>query len=323
MSQYSDSTFSEDPNSSWFKVFNYIKNGSSVLDVGCSSGNFGKVLIERKNCIVDGVETDKSDYTTAKKRLRNVYNLNIETDSLSDMKEKYDYIYFGDVIEHLYYPVETLNRVKSLLALGGQLIFSIPNMAHISVRLMLLQGDFNYGDTGLLDKTHIHFYTVKEVERILNEADYDLVEFNPVLKDQPIKVIEAELAKVGLKLDDKFLKFTRTTGASIYQIVGIARPAGAGIKRAKMALPESSPVDIFQSLLDDTKNYYEQQLKTQAEHIKKLEAYSKETVEQIKTLHASLAKTDIEIEKLKRWNPRNVARAIKNRATKSPGKRMP
>lgn len=309
MSNYSSSSFSDDPNSSWSKVSDYIKSGATVLDVGCSSGNFGKVLIDNKGCVVDGVELDANDYKLAKTKLRNVFNLNIETDDLGIIKNKYDYIYFGDVIEHLVWPVATLERIKSHLSQKGCLIFSIPNMAHLLSRLMLLQGDFEYGETGLLDKTHLHFYTPNEIERIFALAGYKITYFDPVLKDLPEELIESELGKVGLRMTSEFLEFTRTSQASIYQMVGAAIPATGKIKN--VLLPPSSPVDKFQILLDNTKAHYEAQLRSQKKHIKKIENYAKDAVGKYQQSLNIINEKDNEIASLKQNLIKRVARKIR------------
>ena len=265
MSQYSDSHFSEDSNSSWYKVYSLIKPGSKILDIGCSSGNFGEVLINKKDCIVDGIELDDADYKIAKTKLRNVYKLNIETDDIKFIKDRYDYIYFGDVIEHLVYPSKSLEKVKSLLNSSGSVVFSIPNMSHISVRLMLLSGQFNYGKTGLLDDTHLHFYTHSLVQRVFTEAGYTITKLDPVLIDYPKDLIDQELAKLGLKSTKEFINFISTTEASVYQFVGSAAPTNTKSQKSKV-------LDKFKLYLDETRKYYEDLLKNNNAHIKKLEA---------------------------------------------------
>ena len=135
MSNYSDSSFSEKSvNTSWYKIYKIIPDKSKILDIGCSSGNFGKELIDRKNCIVDGIELDYNDYISAKKNLRKVVNLNIETDEIKGVDNDYDFIYFGDVIEHLVNPSAALAKVKKYLNRTGRILFSIPNMANIAIR---------------------------------------------------------------------------------------------------------------------------------------------------------------------------------------------
>lgn len=245
MSNYSDSSFHENnANTSWYKVFNLIPDKSKVLDVGCSSGNFGLELINRKNCEVDGIEIDSSDYKKAKTKLRNVYQLNIENDSVDNLKDKYDIIYFGDVIEHLVNPVKALKNVKRLLTHNGKVLFSIPNMTHIAVRLLLLKGDFEYTETGLLDKTHLHFYSLDEVYRIFLESGYMVDHIDFVERDYPKSVIKDWLMGIGLEANDKFYTEMSKPEASAFQFVGTAKPA-ANTKPTKRK--QFGPIDLYES----------------------------------------------------------------------------
>ncbi|MGB4800577.1 MAG: glycosyltransferase [Candidatus Saccharimonadales bacterium] len=327
MSNYSESSYSEDPNSSWNKILSYIKPKTVVLDVGCSSGNFGERLIREKKCVVDGIELDKADYEIAKGKLRHVYNLNIESDDLSGLADKYDYVYFGDVIEHLYTPEQSLRRVQQLLKPDGELLFSIPNMAHTLVRLMLLKGDFKYGETGLLDKTHLHFYTIKEVERVFSASGYRIIRFDPVLKDLPREVVAEELKHVGLDNTPKFMDYLKTTEASIYQIVGAAVKNHSRLTNPREKLALSSPADIFQDYLDKTREYYEDRLKDQNKYIREVEEYAKKTagellesMRKIEDLNEKLEKKGMLktfIHKARQNYPRTIENA-KRRAMRSP-----
>lgn len=223
MSNYSDSSFDENnANTSWYKVFHLIPRNSKVLDVGSSSGNFGAELIKRKGCVVDGVEINDADFEEAKKKLNTMYKLNIETDPLDGITNKYDFIYFGDVIEHLVDPIKTLKRIKQLLKPSGKVLFSIPNMAHISVRLLLLMGDFEYTKTGLLDRTHLHFYGLDEVYRVFTEAGYDIDHMDFVKQDYPKPLIKEWLDKAGLQGSDTFYKAMSKPEAAAFQFVGTA-----------------------------------------------------------------------------------------------------
>src|SRR5216117_3169677 len=114
MSNYTDVSYTGDKNTTWFKMFNNIPERSCVLDVGCSSGNFGEVLIKGKSCEVVGVDLDKEDVNRAKKLLKDAYVMNIESDDFSKLG-KFDRIIFADVLEHLQNPVASLMKVKKLL----------------------------------------------------------------------------------------------------------------------------------------------------------------------------------------------------------------
>src|SRR5579863_1154792 len=100
-------------NTSWTKIYEYVRPGSRVLDIGCGDGALGESLIKKKRCQVYGIEIAKDDYKKASKVLNGAYNLNIETDktpsSLAQMK--FDSLILADVIEHFAYPVQTLLRL--------------------------------------------------------------------------------------------------------------------------------------------------------------------------------------------------------------------
>lgn len=270
MSNYSDSMYADNPNSSWYKILHLVEPGSKVLDIGCSSGNFGEALIKDRKCIVDGIELDAKDAKEARKKLRHVFELNIETSPLDEITDTYDYIYFGDVIEHLVDPAKALQRLEVLFAnkKKAKVLFSLPNMSHASVRLMLLNGDFEYGKTGLLDNTHLHFYTLHELNRVFNRAGMEITHFDPVTKDFPATLLDKELEKVGLKNSQKFTNFINSTNASVYQLVGYAQYSA---KPKKVPMEISSPRDGFAVLLQETNKYYEKRIKDSERHIKKLE----------------------------------------------------
>ncbi|MCK9641689.1 MAG: class I SAM-dependent methyltransferase [Prolixibacteraceae bacterium] len=278
MSNYSDSSFGDESaytNTSWYKIFHLVPDKAKVLDVGCSSGNFGVELIKRKNCAVDGIELDDDDYKAAKKKLRKVYNLNIETNNLNDIDKDYDIINFGDVIEHLVDPAKVLKNIKNHLAKNGSVLFSVPNMAHIAIRLELLGGKFEYAETGLLDKTHLHFYTQDEVFNIFSAAGYEIEALDFVTKDYPKKLVERELDKIGIKATDKFYRMIAKPDASAFQFVGIAKPS-TRVKPMKIA--NFSPIDHFEAFYEGTLTNHKLALENRDKEINKLKKELKHSI---------------------------------------------
>ena len=85
-------------------------------------------------------------------------------------RQQFDVILFSDMLEHLTDPLDVLTRHCQLLAPGGQVLISLPNVAIWNVRLALLLGQFEYGDTGTLDRTHMRFFTRRSFRRFLSEA---------------------------------------------------------------------------------------------------------------------------------------------------------
>ena len=111
--------------------------------------------------------------------------------------DRFDVIVFGDVLEHLRDPLVVLRKAKALLADRGSVVASIPNIAHGSVRLALLAGRFDYQELGLLDSTHVRFFTRSSVEDLFREAGLvpiDVRRTTAGFFDTPVPVTEAEFA---------------------------------------------------------------------------------------------------------------------------------
>lgn len=98
----------------------------------------------------------------------------IEQKNLEFQSIKFDYIIFGDVLEHLRDPEGTLEYCKKLLKDDGRIITSIPNLMHFTVMMELLRGNFTYEDVGLLDRTHIHLFTYNEIIRMFERTGYKI-----------------------------------------------------------------------------------------------------------------------------------------------------
>lgn len=154
-------------NDSHVAIINAIKENSIVLDIGCATGLIANILANEKNCQVDGIEYDKEAFEICQKSksFRKVYHFSI-TDKNDEgyqkffkRKPKYDYIILADILEHLVNPWEALINIYECLSEDGKIIISLPNVAHIDIIKGLLNGNFNYNNLGLLDTTHLRFFT--------------------------------------------------------------------------------------------------------------------------------------------------------------------
>lgn len=151
----------------------------SVLEVGCDMGaNLLGIKNRFPNCKIFGLEINKSAVAIGECVADIVWG-NIEEENVP-FTEKFDYIIFGDVLEHLHNPQRTVEYCKSLLNSDGKILASIPNVMHVSVMQQLLRGEFRYTDVGLLDKTHIHLFTAKEIVNMFERAGYELVELSGI-----------------------------------------------------------------------------------------------------------------------------------------------
>nr|WP_188388551.1 class I SAM-dependent methyltransferase [Priestia taiwanensis] len=151
-------------------LLNRIKEGwKEVLDIGCSKGGLG-AAIKEKGIRVSGIEAFEDVASVAKLKLDDVIVGNIETMELPYKAEQFDCIIFGDVLEHLFDPWAVVEKVRPYIKPGGMILTSIPNVAHISVVKSLLNGDWTYEEMGLMDKTHIRFFTYKEIIHLFEGA---------------------------------------------------------------------------------------------------------------------------------------------------------
>ena len=157
------------PNSSHQKVLDYIGRNQIILDVGCSSGYLGKLMKDRGN-VVYGVEMDGPDAAEAKKILDEVIEADLEAVDFPWQNNFFDMVVCADVLEHLREPVKTLRKLQKMLKREGRILVCLPNIAHCSIRMKLLKGEFDYEETGILDRTHLKFYTVKTAKSLLEEA---------------------------------------------------------------------------------------------------------------------------------------------------------
>jgi GT2 family glycosyltransferase/2-polyprenyl-3-methyl-5-hydroxy-6-metoxy-1,4-benzoquinol methylase len=168
-------------NSSHTQMVLLTGENKDVLEVGTSTGYVARVLRER-GCRVTGIEVDTEMAREAEGSVDRMIVGDIESLDLEELlgAQRFDVILFGDVLEHLVDPGGVLRRVTPFLAADGRVVASIPNIAHGSVRLSLLAGDFTYTESGLLDRTHLRFFTRDGVESLFTDAGFDILEWRRV-----------------------------------------------------------------------------------------------------------------------------------------------
>lgn len=167
-----------------------------VLEIGC---DLAATLLEIKNrnraFEIYGVEINENAVELAK-YVANVKYGNIEKLEIP-FDEKFDYIIFGDVLEHLHNTEKVIEFCKSILNPDGYIVASIPNIMHISVMKQLINGMFQYEDMGLLDRTHIHFFTYYEIAKMFLNQGFEMEEIRTtsvVIGDEDEKLIQDLLA---------------------------------------------------------------------------------------------------------------------------------
>jgi 2-polyprenyl-3-methyl-5-hydroxy-6-metoxy-1,4-benzoquinol methylase len=162
-----------------------------LLDVGCSSGDFGAALKKRAPIHVTGIEIDPQAAEQARKKLDLVFGCNLEQAVPEIAPASFDCVVFADVVEHV-------RDSERLICLGAQwvkkdglIIFSIPNVRHLSVLGPLFFNDeWRYQSSGILDQTHVRFYTRKSFLRMLRECGLEVIEEDAILSFRGSRLLD-------------------------------------------------------------------------------------------------------------------------------------
>lgn len=173
-------------NSTWQLAFEEINDKERVLELGCATGYWGTYLKKHKNVEIYGL--DFLEYHVNKAKETNCYNevvqydLNKIDNSLDYLAQSFDKVVILDVLEHLYNPAEVLQWCKKMLKPQGKLIISIPNVAHKTILQQLFLNEFNYTQNGLLDRTHIRFFTLTTFADLLANNGFETIDLKRVME---------------------------------------------------------------------------------------------------------------------------------------------
>jgi SAM-dependent methyltransferase len=162
------------------EVLPFVPHVASVLEVGCGRGGFGSTL--RRSRRIDrlaAIEVHPEAAAEARSYFDHVWCGDFP-DVVDAIAERFDCVLFLDVLEHLVDPWEALRRTRELLKPAGLVVASIPNARVLPVSLGLLRGDWHYQSQGVLDRTHLRFFTRLSIERLAYESGFDLLSIDPI-----------------------------------------------------------------------------------------------------------------------------------------------
>ncbi len=140
-----------------------------VLEIGCGAGELGRLLKER-GCTVAGVELVPEAADVARRHLDRVVTADVEAGPLPFPPRSFDALIFADVLEHLIDPWRVLREGVELLAPGGCVIASVPNVQNADVIWRLLRGRWDYRERGILDRGHLRFFTLQGIRDLFAQA---------------------------------------------------------------------------------------------------------------------------------------------------------
>ncbi|MFO1424650.1 MAG: class I SAM-dependent methyltransferase [Candidatus Competibacteraceae bacterium] len=207
------------------KLARRVRQASQVLDLGAGPGILGRYLAEQLHCMVDGVEYNPAAVAEAAPWYRRLECADLEHINLAECFGdcRYDFIICADILEHLRRPGDLLAQLVDLLAPNGQVLASIPNAAYAGLIAELLAGEFRYRSEGLLDESHLRFFTLASANRLLAEHGLRIVAVDAALRelhhsefaDHPLDTWPPALTRTLLGRPD----------ALVYQFIVTARVA--------------------------------------------------------------------------------------------------
>ncbi len=157
------------------KIYEQIPHGSRVLEIGCADGRLANILTIKKKCKVYCVEKDVAMSCIAKGKCEKMHNVDIEKTPLPFDERYFDCIVMGNVLEHMVDPVKVLKELKRYLSDEGFLIYSVPNIVNWHSRFTIFSGKFEYADSGVFDRTHLHFYNFNAAKRLATDSGYSII----------------------------------------------------------------------------------------------------------------------------------------------------
>lgn len=207
------------------KLLTFVGEEKKVLEVGCAMGFQTRAMNEIQRCQVTGIEIDSDAANHARPYCEDLIVGDIETMDVSQLlhNRQFDVITFADVLEHLKNPTATLHKIRPFLREGGYVLASIPNIVHTAVIYEMARGLFQYRSLGLLDDTHIHFFTRQSIYDTFEKAGYLVV----ALERNYAPASETEF-KTNPETDEdrQFLNYIkqRNSEAETYQFIVKAIP---------------------------------------------------------------------------------------------------
>ena len=193
-------------------LLEYIQGDfNTILDVGCATGSNGRYLLQNNLAKeVIGIEYDDSMAQIASNCISKVFcgDLNNREflENIINKKYNFDYIIFGDVLEHLYNPKKVLVLLKSMLKSNGRIIISIPNIGHIELFIQVfIKGTFPTNERGIFDKTHLRWFTKKDLFDLVKMSNLEVINYKGKLRARDAKGSKFNLGTKILKWINKDL----------------------------------------------------------------------------------------------------------------------
>lgn len=194
-----------------YELIELVLDGDNkILEIGCGEGNTGKALKEQGKAVeVVGIEKIPEVAQVAMEKIDKVIIADVESVEIPFDEGYFDYMIMGDVLEHLYDPWILVNKLAHYVKKGGYIIASIPNVRYWRIiKDLVLKGEWKYCSEGLLDDTHLRFFTKKSIVRLFPSGRFAISRIIPASKPRPQKLSKQRLVnKLTFGLLEDFFTF--------------------------------------------------------------------------------------------------------------------
>lgn len=200
-------------------VVRLVGQHKRVLEIGCGPGSITRILATEGQCNVTGIELDTEAIKKATPFCEKIYQADLNAEHWPTVLEGlagFDVLVAADVLEHLYDPWTVLKRMVPLISDDGYLVISLPHAGHAAVLACLHNGNFEYRDWGLLDRTHIRFFGLKNIEDLFSQADLKIIEVAYVLKQPEETEFAAQWSQLPMPTQQCL---RQSPHATVYQVV--------------------------------------------------------------------------------------------------------
>lgn len=213
-----------------------------VLEIGAGPGSVTRILHNQGNCRVTAVEIDAGYFEKLSPYCEHIHQCDLNDDKWASVVAtdgKFQVVVAADVLEHLQNPEATLRAMKKLVDSDGYVIVSLPHVGHNGIIACMIEGDFAYSNAGLLDKTHLHFFGIENIQRLFDEAGYVILEAEFVV----LKPERTEFADFWQRLPTRQKRcLSQNRYGGIYQVVIKAKPSlphEPSLKLAELPVPSA------------------------------------------------------------------------------------
>ncbi|BCM25280.1 class I SAM-dependent methyltransferase [Methyloradius palustris] len=226
------------------RVVRIVGESKRVLEIGCGPGSITKLLAGVSKCKVTALDIDQESIKKLASICEEVHQADLNDASWPKVlknNQQFEVVVAADVLEHVYEPLKVLKSIKELLDKDGYMVISLPHAGHSVVHACLFDEDFEYLDFGLLDRTHIRFFGIKNIQKLFEDAGMKIVHAEFVVRNPEHTEFSKRWAKTSKELRDALAK---NPFGLIYQVIVKAVPvgnAGEPINLIEMAVIPQTP----------------------------------------------------------------------------------